>query len=109
MMPGINPAQMKAAMKQMGIKQEEVDALRVVIECEDKKIIVENPSVIKINMQGNESFQISGEVSSEEVEEGISEEDIELVAEKTGKTREEAKEALEKSSGDLTEAIMELS
>lgn len=64
MMPGINPAQMKAMMKQMGIKQEEIDASRVVIEkSEGGKIIIDNPNVVKVNMSGNESFQITGDVS----------------------------------------------
>ena len=98
---------MKAAMKQMGISQEEISADRVIIEKADGNIIIDNPSIVKIKMQGQESFQISGDVSEEEA--GINEEDVKLVMEKTGKSEDKARKALEKSDGDLTEAIMELS
>ena len=58
-------------------------------------------------MQGNESFQISGDVK--EQEEGISKEDIETVMEKTHSNFKEAKKALEEANGDLAEAILSLS
>jgi len=109
MFPGINPKKMQAMMKQMGIAQDEIDANRVVIECDDKNIIIQNPSVVKINMQGQENFQISGDVSevenSEEAEDS-SEEDIKVIIEKTGCSEDEAKKALEKADGDLTEALL---
>lgn len=109
MLPGMNPKKMQAVMKQMGISQDEIDASRVVIEKTDNtKIIIENPSVTKIKMQGQESFQIVGEVHEETGEVGISEDDVKTVMEKTNKSEEEAKEALEKT-GDLAEAILELS
>ena len=53
MIPGMNPRQMQQAMKKMGIKQEEIDALAVIIRTRDKDIILRNPSVQKINMMGN--------------------------------------------------------
>jgi len=106
-MLGIDPKKIQAMMKQMGIKQQEIDASRVVIECEDKNIIIENPSVLKVNMQGQEQFQISGDIS--EQEKGISEEDIKQIMEKTGKSKKEAEEALKNSNGDLAEAILSLS
>ena len=59
-------------------------------------------------MQGQISFQISGEVSEQEGEVGISEEDIQTIVDKTSCTEEEARNALEKT-GDLAEAILELS
>ena len=106
-MGGLNPKKMQSIMKQMGINQEEIDASNVVIEKTDgSKIIIKNPSVIKIGMQGQESFQISGIV---EESQGISKEDIKTVMEKTNSKKEEAEEALKKSGGDLAEAILELS
>jgi len=94
-------------MKQMGMAQEEIDASRVIIEKSDNsKIIIEPASVQKIKMQGQETFQISGDIREEEV--GISEEDIKTIMEKTGKSESESREALEKT-GDLAEAILELS
>jgi len=101
----LDPKKMNAMMKQMGIQQEEIDASRVIIEKSDGKIIIENPSVVKIKMQGQENFQISGEAKEEK---GFSEEDIKTVMEKTGAPRKKAEETLEKT-GDLADAILELS
>lgn len=96
-------------MKQMGIAQEEVSASKVIIEKKDGgKLIIDEPSVIKIKMQGQTSFQITGEEKEESEEVGISEDDINTVTEKTGCSKEKAKESLEKT-GDLAESIMELS
>ena len=44
----------------------------------------------------------------EESKEKFTEDDIKLVMEKTSKSYEESKKALEKSGGDLSEAILEL-
>ena len=59
-------------------------------------------------MQGQESFQISGEVREEEGE-LFSDDDIKTVMEKTGASEKKAKEFLEKNNGDLAETILELS
>lgn len=108
MFGGINPSQIQGMMKKMGIKQEEVDSLRVIIEKVDgNKIIIDNPSVSKINMQGNDSWQITGEAREESG--GISDEDIKSVMEKTGCSKSEAEKALKASNGDLAEAIIGLS
>lgn len=109
MFPGINPKKMQAIMSQMGIKQEEIDANRVIIEKDDENIIINNPSIVKINMQGQDSFQISGDVSKEEKEKDSTEQDIKTIMEKTDCSEEQAKQALEKANGDLTEAILSLS
>tara|TARA_Y100000310_G_C20312905_1_gene637054 strand:- start:68 stop:397 length:330 start_codon:yes stop_codon:yes gene_type:complete len=108
MLPGLNPKKMAAMMKQMGIKQEEIEASRVVIEREEGNIVIVNPGVMKVNMQGQETWQISGEASEEESG-GINEADVELVMEKTGKSEEEARKALEGVEGDIAEAILKLS
>lgn len=109
MFPNLDPKKMQALMRQMGINQEEIDAVRVIIEKEDGKIIIENPNVVKIDMKGQENFQISGdikEISSEDEEDSF-EEDVKILMEKCNCSKEEAIEALEKSEGDLTEAMME--
>ena|SRR3989338_8452801 len=104
---GLDPRKMQAMMKQLGMNQEEIDSSRVIIEKKDgNKIIIENPSVSKITMQGNQSFQVSGNIKEQS---GISEEDIKTVSEKTGKNLKEAKKALEEANGDLAEAILSLS
>lgn len=107
MFPSLDPKKMQALMKQMGISQQEISAERVVIECEDKNIIINNPSVIKIKMQGQDNFQISGSVNEEE--KSSAEEDIKTIMEKTSCSEKQAREVLEKSNGDLAEAILSLS
>jgi nascent polypeptide-associated complex subunit alpha len=109
MFPGVDPRQMQGMLKKMGISQEEIDASRVIIEKTDgNKIIIDNPSVTKIKMQGQETFQIAGDIYEESGEIGISEEDIKTIIEKTGVSEKKARETLEKT-GDLAEAILELS
>lgn len=103
---GLNPKKMQQMMKQLGINQEEIEAERVIIEKSDGKIVIENPSVQKIKMQGQESWQVTGEAREEE--EGIRDDDVKLVMEKTGKSEEEVRKALEESE-DIAEAIMKLS
>jgi len=111
MLPGgMNPKQMRTIMKRMGIKVEEINATRVVIECPDRKIIVEDPNVMLTKMPGSEMFQVSGNIVEEgqEVAVEISEEDIKMVAEQSGVSLDEAKAALEETNGDLAEAIIKL-
>jgi nascent polypeptide-associated complex subunit alpha len=104
---GLNPKKMQAIMKQMGMSQEEIDALRVIIEKNDgTKIVIEPASVQKITMQGQETFQIAGEIR-EESSESFGD-DIQTIMEKTGASKEDAIKALEET-GDLAEAIMKLS
>ncbi len=108
MFNGINPKQMQGMMKKMGISSEEISASRVVIEKPEGKIIIENPNVTKIKMQGQETFQILGDVHEESAELEISENDLKTIMEKTGCSEKKARESLEKT-GDLAEAILELS
>ena len=106
---GMNPKKMQAMMKQLGINQEEIDANRVIIEKNDGgRIVIDNPNVQRIKMQGQESWQITGDAVEEELE-GISEDDVKLVMEKTGKSEDEVKKALEDNGGDIAEAIISLS
>jgi nascent polypeptide-associated complex subunit alpha len=103
---GMDPKKMQALMKQMGIKSEEIEAVKVTIETSSgSAIIIEEPQVTKITMQGQASFQIAGNVR---VEEKTAADDIKMVMEQTGCTEEDAKAALEKSNGDIAEAIVSL-
>jgi nascent polypeptide-associated complex subunit alpha len=107
MMPGMNPAQMQGMMKKMGISQTQLNVRRVVFEMDDGNLVIDDPSVLKVKMQGQETYQVSGE-AIEESTESFSEEDVKIVASQTGKNKEEAKEALEESDGDIADAIMNL-
>ena len=107
MLGNINPKQLQGMMKKMGIAQSDIKAKRVIIECEDKNIILENPSVAGIAMQGQISYQISGDESEEPLE-SFNEDDVKMVMEKTGKSKEEVVEALKNNEGDIAETIMQL-
>ena len=110
MFPGMNPREMQKAMKRLGIKQEEIDAEEVIIKTPSKDLVIKNPHVSKVNMMGQETIQVLGDITevekSNEVQ--VSEDDISTVMEQTNCTREEAFQALEKSNGNLAEAIMKL-
>ena len=110
MIPGMNPRAMKQAMKRMGIQQQDIEATEVIIRTPDKEIVISNPQVAKVNMMGQETYQVVGEAQerSIETEPEINEEDIKTVMDQTGTTEEKAKETIEKHRGDLAAAIMEL-
>ncbi len=108
MFGGLNPKKMQAVMKQMGISSQEISASRVIIEKADSRIIIENPTITKIKMQGQESYQISGESYEESKEMQITEEDILTIIEKTGCTRQQAEKKLKENSGDLAQTILDL-
>ena len=95
----------------MGMKQEDIEASEVIIKCPDKEIIIQNPSVAKVNMMGQDSWQITGEAVQRalETKPNINEDDIKTVMDQTGSNEEAAKEAIEKHEGDLAAAIIELS
>lgn len=107
MLGGMNPKKMQGMMKKMGISQTQLPVRRVVFEMNDGNLVIDDPSVIKIMMQGQESYQVTGEAVEEEAE-GVSDEDVVLVVEKSGASEDEARAALEKSDGDIAEAIMSL-
>lgn len=110
MFPGINPREMQKAMKRMGIKQEEIDAELVIIKTHSKDIIIKNPQVSRVNMMGQETFQVAGHITEAARDSVplISEEDTATVVEQTNCTKEEAFEALSQSKGNLAEAILKL-
>ena len=104
---GMDPKKMQTMMKQLGMKQEEIPASKVIIEkTNGRRILIENPSVSLISIQGQESFQISGEAHEDS---GVSESDLKTVMEKAGVSKEEAMKALKESEGDLADAILRLS
>lgn len=89
----------------MGIQQVEVPAEKVVIHGKDTHLVITNPQVLKVNMMGQETFQITGEIH-EETEDLFSAEDIAMVMEKAGVSEEEATRALTETQGDIAEAIV---
>ena len=47
-------------MRQMGMSQEELDAIQVIIKTSDKELVFNAPNVQKVTMQGQTTFQIMG-------------------------------------------------
>lgn len=101
----MDPRLVKQAMKKMGMKQEEIPAIEVIIKTGNKNLIIRNPQVTKIEMMGEESLQITGKI---EEASAINEEDIKTVMEQASCSEKEAKVALERAEGDLAKAILEL-
>ena len=104
MFPGMNPREVQKAMKRLGIQQEEIDAQEVIIKTPYKDLLIKNPHVSKVNMMGQETFQVVGDV----IELDKNEDDIATVMEQASCTKEEALGALEDSNGNLAEAILKL-
>ncbi len=113
----MNPRQMQKLMNQMGIKNVDVPAKRVVIEKEDGSQIVVSPaSVVMVEMQGSQSFQISGTVSEQAMGAGGApsaasaspEGDVDIIVRETGASKEKAQAALDNAGGDLAQAILDL-
>ncbi len=112
MFPGMNPRAMKQAMKRMGIKQEEIDdAEQVIIKCSGREIVIDNPQVSRVNMMGQDTFQVVGEISERQADStpDISEEDVKTVMDQCNVSMDEARKAIEDAEGDLAKAIMDLS
>ena len=108
----MNPRNAKRMMQRMGMNMGEMPEVEeVIFKTSNKEIIVENAQVAVIDMGGQKIFQVTGEVSERALEAqdqgpSIAEEDVQLVADQTGKSLEDAKRALESSDGDLAKAIL---
>lgn len=110
----MNPRELRRAMKRMGINVEELKGVKsVIIVLEDKEIILQKPQIMVMKVQGQKIYQIAAtkeeiaEVKEEKIEEvKFSEEDIAFVMEQAGVSRDKAIEALNKSGGDIAEAIL---
>ncbi|MBI2575038.1 nascent polypeptide-associated complex protein [Candidatus Woesearchaeota archaeon] len=103
----------RAAMQKMGMQSQEIAAREVIIRAEGKDIIITNPHVTKVNMMGQQTFQIMGTVNEKAAATGtggagISKEDIETVMQQAGVDMPTAEKALNESKGDLAEAILAL-
>ena len=102
----LNPKQMEKMAKQLGMKMETIEAEQVVIKLQaGGEIIIDNPQVTKVNMMGQDTFQITGDIKEKE-DEG-DEDDVEIVSEKAGVSKDEAKRVLDETN-DIAEAILKL-
>ena len=128
MLPGgrVNERQMRMMMKRLGMSTEEVaDVEEVVIRTRDKEHVLKQPEVTILTVQGVRTYQVVGEVEvrprtagspvaavpgtpAPAPRTGPPEEDVQLVVEQAGVTREEAIDALEAAGGAPAEAILSL-
>lgn len=110
MFPGMNPKKMQQAMKKLGIKQIEIEATEVIIRTTDKEITIKNPQVSKVNMMGQETYQVVGQAEERALstQPEITEEDINTVAEQANVSKEEAETSIKNNAGDLAKAILDL-
>jgi len=120
---------MQQMMDQFGIDLTEIDAEEVVIKTADEELVFTDAEVQKMDAQGQATYQIIGSPESRPRGEGTSEggdeadadtgadagessavepQDVEIVAQRTGTTEDQAREALEATDGDLAAAVERL-
>ena len=111
MLPGnINPRQMKAMMKKLGMQVEQIeDVQSIVIKTPKGNYIFDSAEVSAMTMQGTTTYQIVGDIRFEPAGPEILKEDITMVAAQANVSEEKAKEALIATNGDIAEAIIRLS
>ena len=114
----MNPREQKRLMQRMGMNMDQVaDVQQVIIRTATKDIVIDEPEVAILQVQGQKMYQVIGGQVSEQapsqlgktaaaVKPAFSEEDVQLVADQTGKSLEKAKEALQECGGDLAKAIL---
>jgi len=112
----MNPREAKRMMQRMGMNMDSVeDVQEVIIRTSSKDIIIEQPEVAILQVQGQKMYQVVGGTVTEKAPEHrtasaakptVSEEDVKLVADQTGKSVDEARKALAECEGDLAKAIL---
>ncbi len=108
-MGGMDPKRIKAMMKQLGIKSEDIDATRVVFELGGgKRLVVDSPQVSAVDLGGQKTYTVMGSVREEAGAPEIPQADVEMVAQQTGANKDKARKALEETKGDIAEAIEKL-
>ena len=110
MLPGnINPRQMKAMMKKLGMQVEQIDDVQsIVITTPKGRYVFDAAEVTVMTMQGQTTYQVIGTPRFEEAAPDIPKEDITMVAAQANVSEEKAKEALVATKGDIAEAILKL-
>ncbi|PKL63728.1 MAG: nascent polypeptide-associated complex protein [Methanomicrobiales archaeon HGW-Methanomicrobiales-3] len=110
MLPGnINPRQMKAMMKKLGMNVEQIeDVQSIVIKTPKGNWIFDSAEVSAMTMQGQTTYQVTGNPRFEEAAPEIPAEDVTMVAAQANVPEEKAREALVACRGDIAEAIMKL-
>jgi nascent polypeptide-associated complex subunit alpha len=103
----VNPREANRMMQRMGMQVQQLDEVtKVIMESPTKRIIIDNPEVATVTVQGQTIYQVGGGTVREEGIGGGSEDDVKLVASQAGVSTEQAANALRQSNGDLAQAII---
>lgn len=107
----LNQRDTKRMMDKLGLAMKEIPNVKeVIIRTEEKEIIIRRPSVSQVSAQGMQIYQVmGGSIEEQGVAKKYSEEDVLLVAQQAGVTKEVAEETLKETDGDLARAILKLS
>ena len=125
---GLDPRKMKQMMEQMGIDLVDIDAEEVVIRTPEEELVFTDAEVQRMDAQGQQTYQVVGEPETRARSEGdatataedatddadadataeIPQADVEIVAQRTGSSEADAREALEAEDGDLAAAVARL-
>ncbi|MCX6649077.1 MAG: nascent polypeptide-associated complex protein [Candidatus Bathyarchaeota archaeon] len=112
-------------MQRMGMQMQEYGGVtRVILQSPGKEIVIDQPTVTSINVQGQKIYQITGGKVTERAPQAavaaqgalvaekpqvqVPEEDVLLVAQQAKVSMEKARETLAKCDGDLARAILML-
>jgi nascent polypeptide-associated complex subunit alpha len=103
----VNPREANRMMQRMGMQVQQLDEVtKVIMESPTKRIIIDNPEVATVTVQGQTIYQVGGGTVREEGIGGGSDDDVKLVASQAGASIEQATNALRQSNGDLAQAII---
>lgn len=112
MLPGISNRQARRFLQKLGLQMKEMEGVKEVVlrMVDGRELVVESPMVYQLTSKELSILNVVGRLTERKVEEEVtlSEEDVELVMQQTGASRDEAIQALIESDGDLAEAILKL-
>jgi nascent polypeptide-associated complex subunit alpha len=99
-------------LERMGLDMNQIpDVKEVIIRTSSKDMVIREANVSEINAKDMRVFQVMGsdveEIEHEKAK--FTDEDVLLVAQQAGVSKERASVALEESDGDLAQAILQLS
>ena len=99
-------------LERMGLDMKQIpDVKEVIIRTSNKDMVIREANVSEINAKDMRVFQVMGsdveEIEHEKAK--FTDEDVLLVAQQAGVSKERASVALEESDGDLAQAILQLS
>jgi nascent polypeptide-associated complex subunit alpha len=120
---GLDSRKMQQMMEQMGIDIDELDVEEVIIRTTDEELVFTDADVQRMDAQGQQTYNIVGTPETRErsetaggdtdddgddTDDGVPQEDVEIVAQRADASTDAAREALLATDGDLVEAVERL-